>query len=113
MAAAQCKVRSQPEADPTAAPEGSCVELFRLTAEEIAEAAHGPDAAEIAAHFGYKTVCEWRSAWLNKPGQIERLAFLPEFLRFLGLDKRCRITFDYDPDYPRMLLQAMVINADR
>lgn len=26
----------------------------------------------------------------------------------LGGDKRCRIIFDYDPDYPKMLLQATV-----
>lgn len=78
----------------------------RLTAEEMAEAAYGPTLQEVMAHFGYETIGEWSSTWLNKPGQIERLSELPEFIRMLELDKRCRIIFDYDPTYPKMLLQA-------
>lgn len=80
----------------------------RLTAEEIAEIAKGPDLQEVMAHFGYETTGEWHSTWVNKPGQIERLANLPEFIKILGLDKRFHITFDYDPTYTRMLLQATV-----
>ena len=78
----------------------------RLTAEETADTVQGPDLQEVMAHFGYETIGEWSSIWLNKPGQIERLAGLPEFIKTLGLDKKFRITFDYDPAYPKMLLQA-------
>lgn len=89
-------------------------EVKRLTLEEIARAAvEGPTLQEVMAHFGYDTIGEWSSTWLNVPGQIERLAALPEFLRLMGLDKRYRITFDYDPDYSNMLLQATVINSSR
>lgn len=85
----------------------------RLTAEEIAEAADGPALQEVMAHFGYETIGEWSSTWLNKPGQIERLSKLPEFIKMLGLDKRYRIIFDYDPDYPKMLLQATASNSSQ
>lgn len=84
-------------------------EVKRLTLEEIARAAvEGPTPQEVMAHFGYETIGEWSSTWLNVPGQIERLASLPEIIKMLGLDKRYKITFDYDPAYPKMLLQATV-----
>ena len=70
------------------------------------EAAHGPTLQEVMAHFGYETIGEWSSTWLNRPGQIERLSELPEFIKMLGVDRRYRIIFDYDPAYPKMLLQA-------
>ncbi len=93
--------RQQPLLQQSSQPDGT-----RLTAEEIAEAAHGPTLQEVMAHFGYETIGEWSSTWLNRPGQIERLSELPEFIKMLGADRRCRIIFDYDPAYPKMLLQA-------
>lgn len=99
--------------EPTIAPErspskkqSSQPDGTRLTAEEIAEAALGPTLQETMAHFGYETIGEWSSTWLNRPGQIERLSELPEFIKMLGVGKRYRIIFDYDPTYPKMLLQA-------
>lgn len=88
-------------------------DIARLTAEEIRAAANGPDLQEVMAHFGYETIGEWSSTWLNKPGQIERLSELPEFIKMLGTDRRFRIIFDYDPVYPKMLLQATVSNPSR
>ena len=82
-------------------------------AERIAEAAKGPDLQEVAEHFGYESIVGWHGVWLNKPGQIERLANLPEFIKTLGLDKQYRITFDYDPAYPKMLLQAIVTSSSQ
>lgn len=85
----------------------------RMTAEEVLKAADGPTLQEVIAHFGYETVGEWNNTWPNNPGQIERLASLPEFIRTLGLDKRQRIIFDYDPAYPKLLLQATASNSNQ
>lgn len=95
------------ELNPTALPlqQSSQPDSTQLAAEEITRS---PDLYEVMAHFGYETAGEWSSTWLNKPGQIERLSELPEFIKMLGLDKRYRIIFDYDPAYPKMLLQATV-----
>ena len=86
---------------------------IRLTAEGIVEVADGPTLQEVMAHFGYDTIGEWSSTWLNEPGQIDRLAELPKFIRLLGLDKRYRIIFDYDPAYPKMLLQATASDSSQ
>jgi len=106
--------------EPTTAPERSTLQKqssqpagTRLTAEELAEAADGPSLQEVMAHFGYETIGEWSSTWLNRPGQIERLSELPEFIKMLGLEKRCRIIFDYDPAYPKMLLQATASDSSQ
>ena len=80
----------------------------RLTREEIISAAHGPYLSEVMKHFGYQEIGQWSNTWINKPGEIENLATLPEFIKTLDLDKCYRIIFDYDPNYPRMLLQATV-----
>lgn len=76
-----------------------------------AKAIHEPTPKEVMAHFGYEEVGEWHSTWLNKPGQIERLSALPEVIKMLGVDRKCRIIFDYDPNYPKMLLQATVSDS--
>lgn len=86
-------------------PGGGCP---RLSREEILSAAHGPHLPEVMEHFGYQEIGPWSSTWINKPGEIEKLATLPEFIKTLGLDQCYRIIFDYDPNYPRMLLQATV-----
>lgn len=88
-------------------------EAVGLTPEEVEESAKGPELSEIMAHFGYEAIGEWHSTWLNKPGQVERLSFIPAFMAVLGMDKRYRIMFDYDPAYPNMLLQASVIDPSR
>ena len=101
--------------NPNIAEEGGCPQKqrsqpdgIRLTAEGIVEVADGPTLQEVMAHFGYDSIGEWSSTWLNEPRQIDRLAELPKFIGLLGLDKHYRIIFDYDPDYPKMLLQATV-----
>ena len=66
-----------------------------------------PSMEEIYAHYGYTNQNGWHSNWPNEPGQINRLSDLPDFIKAAGLDKqRFRVTFDYDPNYPNMLLQA-------
>ena len=81
----------------------------RLTAEKIAEMTerlkNGPGLEEAMDHFGYETIGEWNNLWLNTPEQLEMLSSLPEIIKTLGLDKRYQIIFDYDPDYPIMLIQ--------
>lgn len=65
---------------------------------------------DVWAHFGYTEIGEYHRSWHNTPEQIERLASLPEILRMIGMQNRIKVTFDYDPDYPRLLLQATVIS---
>ena len=38
--------------------------------------------------------------------QFQKNVDNPEFIKMLGVDRRYRIIFDYDPAYPKMLLQA-------
>lgn len=64
--------------------------------------------AEILAHYGYEDPAPWHSTWPNQPGQLRRLSELPTFIEAMGVGKRFHITFDYDPTYPNMLLQAVV-----
>ncbi len=72
-----------------------------------------PSTEEICAHYGYNYVGKWHSHWPNVPGQIDRLSDLPDFIKTVGLDKqRFRVTFDYDPDYPNMLLQAVTVSSN-
>ncbi len=42
----------------------------------------------------------------EKDDAFERLAFLPELIPYLDKSKKVKIIFDYDPDYPRALLQV-------
>lgn len=85
----------------------------RMTTGDVSKAADGPTLQEVMTHFGYETVGEWNNTWLNNPAQIERLASLPEFIRTIGLDKKQRIIFDYDPAYPKLLLQATASNSNQ
>ena len=74
-----------------------------------------PGLEESAAHYGYdvSALKDWHSCWPNAPEQIERLAGLPEFIKMSGLEnQRFRITFDYDPDYPNMLLRAATVSSN-
>ena len=68
-----------------------------------------PPREEIFRHYGYPedtpdkgiAVGNW-----EKDDAFERLAFLPELIPYLDKSKKVKIIFDYDPDYPRALLQV-------
>ncbi len=77
----------------------------------VGDALQGPPLEAIGKHYGYENLANWHSAWLNRPDQLERLSRLPEVIRLLGVDKRIRITFDFDPSYSNMLLQATVTDS--
>ena len=78
----------------------------------VSEALQGPTLEAIGKHYGYDSLASWSSTWLNRPDQLERLSSLPEVIRLLGADKRIHITFDVDPDYSNMLLQATITDSD-
>jgi hypothetical protein len=67
---------------------------------------------DVAAHFGVEKLASYCSAWPNNGEQLQRLSQLPEFVK-KNADKTVRVTFDYDPEYPRMLLQATVTDLSR
>lgn len=56
----------------------------------------------VAEHYGYSTVANKLGCWKIETGALDRLAFLPEVL---DPKKKFRVTFDYDPEFPRALLQ--------
>jgi len=75
------------------------------------------DVRNTMRHFGYEKLAEWFGLWDNTP---ERLAQLKSggnalFVPFdvFGLDKKYHLSFDYDPDYPWMLIQLTVTNPNR
>lgn len=55
------------ERNPTTLKQCSQPGGIRLTAEEIAETAKGPSLEEVMTHFGYETIEEWNSTWINRP----------------------------------------------
>lgn len=58
---------------------------------------------DTAAHFGYAEVANRIGHWPVDSGTLERLKELPEIL---DAKKKTRIIFDYDPSFPRALLQV-------
>lgn len=77
----------------------------------VEDALQAPTLEAIGKHYGYESLASWHSAWLNRPDQLDRLSSLPEVIRLLGVDKRIHITFDFDPSYSNMLLQATVTDS--
>ena len=60
------------------------------------------------AHFGYDRsgVAPAIGIWPNDGDALIRLGHLPEVLRLHQAEKKkIRIVFDYDPDFPKALLQ--------
>ncbi len=78
------------------------------SAEEIAEAANGPTIQNVLKHYGYhdESMAPTVGLWSNNGTAIARLENLPEVLSLYKAEKRkIRVVFDYDPDYPKALLQ--------
>lgn len=62
------------------------------------------DGQEVARHFGYEIqdLAPGYARWANDGSIPERLGRLPEVLDF---EKKFRVMVDYDPEYPRALIQ--------
>lgn len=58
-------------------------------------------------HYGYDA--ERKSGvfygFWDREIALQNLIMIPESMKKIGLDKKYRIVFDYDPDYPKALLQ--------
>lgn len=68
-----------------------------------------PDTEATLKHYGYDTeiAAPAMGLWSNDGTTISRLGKLPEVLSMYKAEKRkIRVVFDYDPDYPRALLQV-------
>lgn len=65
------------------------------------------DAASVLAHYGYtpEKAAPARGIWANDDTVLQRLSKLPELLEQHGSGK-LRIVFDYDPEYPKALIQV-------
>lgn len=63
--------------------------------------------AAVLAHYGYEPgrLAPTRGIWENDSAAIQRLSKLPELLERYG-DGKLRVVFDYDPEYPRALIQV-------
>lgn len=73
------------------------------------EKAHGPTPEEVLRHFGYPEDTQEKGVGIGcweKGTVFERFANLPELIPYLDKNKKIRIVFDYDPDFPRALLQV-------
>lgn len=57
---------------------------------------------DIAEHYGYTETANTTGCWQIDETTLERLKTLPEVL---DPKRKIRITFDYDPDFPRALIQ--------
>lgn len=59
-------------------------------------------------HYGYPEDTPDKDVGIglwDKSDALDRLAKLPEMLPYLDGDKKIRVVFDYDPDFPKALLQ--------
>ena len=64
---------------------------------------------DVLKHFGYSEADCAPSVgiWPNNDGTLSRLGRLPEVLQsFGGAQKKIRIVFDYDQNFPKALIQA-------
>lgn len=64
---------------------------------------------EVLEHFGYQkgSAAPAVGNWANDGTVFNRLGSLPEVLeRFADPQKKIRVIFDYDPNFPRTLLQV-------
>lgn len=60
--------------------------------------------AEVAKHFGYDQVSNFRGYSANPEEAIKKLALVSETI---DMKKRFKIVVDYDPEYPYTLLQII------
>lgn len=58
---------------------------------------------KTAEHYGYFLIASKRACWKNEPGVLENIRLLPEVL---SEDKKFRVIIDYDPEFPRVLVQV-------
>jgi hypothetical protein len=58
---------------------------------------------EVEKHYGYTESAHASAYWEINENTLERLKLLPEAL---DPKKKIRVTFDYDPDFPRALIQV-------
>lgn len=65
------------------------------------------DIASVLAHYGYTSekTAPTRGVWANDGTALQRLSSLPELLEQHESGK-LRIVFDYDPEYPKALIQV-------
>lgn len=61
------------------------------------------DSKKTAEHYGYFLMARKRGCWKNEPGVLENIRLLPEVL---SEDKKFRAIIDYDPEFPRVLVQV-------
>ena len=67
-----------------------------------------PPREEIFRHYGYPEDTPDKDVGIglwDKSDALDRLAKLPEMLPYLDGNKKIRVVFDYDPDFPKALLQ--------
>lgn len=64
---------------------------------------------ELLLHFGYPKDTQEKGVAVGcweMSEALDNLASLPGLLPYLDKNKKIRIVFDYDPDFPRALLQV-------
>lgn len=95
-------------------------DLYRFCEKAVFKSPAQRTSTEVMEHFGYMEGIPLDAGigcWPNDADLIlKRLAMLPEVLKRRGaLKRKIRIVFDYDPDFPRALLQVWgleTISAD-
>ena len=69
----------------------------------------GVNARLVAEHYGYTSdeLAPTRGFWRNDKTVLKRLSEVQVLLeQFSDPGKKIRVVFDYDPDYPRALIQV-------
>lgn len=67
-----------------------------------------PNTKDTLKHYGYPEDIPDKDVGIglwDKSDALDRLAKLPEMLPYLDGNKKIRVVFDYDPDFPKALLQ--------
>ena len=62
---------------------------------------------DVAKHFGYESIPEACGCWDVNETTLDRLRALPDVLNAICKNEKIRVTFDYDPDFPKALLQVL------
>lgn len=69
----------------------------------------GVNARLVAGHYGYTSdeLAPTRGFWRNDGTVLKKLSEVQELLEKFGdPEKKIRVVFDYDPNYPRALIQV-------
>lgn len=72
-----------------------------------------PNTKDTLKHYGYPEDIPDKDVGIglwDKSDALDRLAKLPEMLPYLDGNKKIRVVFDYDPDFPKALLQITGLN---